>query len=763
MSYLDKAALRVVGTRPIRPDGVDKVTGRANFGADMTMPGMLWGRIKRSPHAHARVIAINIDKALALPGVKAVITRADFPDITPDRAHIGAAPHNLRDLSLNCMAKGKVLYEGHAVAAVAATSQVIAEQALDLIEVEYEVLPHVLDVEAAMADDAPLLHDDIFTAGVEPKPTKPSNISKIVRFAKGDVEAGFREADVIIERRYTTKPVHQGYIEPHACLVSVGADGQTTIFSSSQGQFMVRAYTARICGADIANIRAIPAEIGGGFGGKTIIYLEPLAYMLSKKSGRPVKMVMSREEVFRATGPTSGAVVEVKLGAKKDGHITAAQSILKYQAGAFPGSPVQQGCICGMAVYDFPNALTIGYDVLCNRPKVAAYRAPGAPIGSFGIESCIDELAAALQIEPLRLREINGAKDGGKATHGVTWVNIGYQKVLEAARASEHLKAPLGPNQGRGFASGYWHNAGGESSAAVHVNEDGTVTVTEGHPDIGGSRASMAMMVAEVLGVPFDRVRPVVGDTTAIGFSASTGGSRVTFAGGMAVTQAAQKVIEILKQRAAIMWDISPDAVEWKDGKVFPAGPNAGSFEPLDLAAIAARAARTGGPISAEVQINAQGQGPGFATHICDVEVDRETGHVKILRYTAIQDVGRAIHPSYVEGQMQGGVAQGVGWALSEEYVYDQEGRLENPGFLDYRVPVCSDMPMIDTIMVEVPNPRHPFGARGVGEVPIVPPMAAVANAIFDATGMRLRDLPMSPPKLRAAFDAAEPQRATIG
>ena len=462
MSYLDKTALQVVGTRPIRPDGVDKVTGRANFGADMTMPGMLWGRIKRSPHAHARIVSINTEKARALPGVRAVITRADFPDITPERAHIGAAPHNLRDLSLNCMAKGKVLYEGHPVAAVAATSQLIAEQALDLIEVEYEVLPHVMDVEAAMAEDAPLLHDNIFTAGIEPKPEKPSNIAKVVRFAKGDVEAGFKEADVVIERRYTTKPVHQAYIEPHACLVSVGADGQTTIFSSSQGQFMVRAYTSRICGADIANIRAIPAEIGGGFGGKTIIYLEPLAYMLSKKSGRPVKIVMSREEVFRATGPTSGAVVEVKLGAKRDGHIVAAQSILKFQAGAFPGSPVQQGCICGMAVYDFPNALTVGYDVVCNRPKVAAYRAPGAPIGSFALESCVDELARELGIDPLRMREINGAKDGVRSTHGVTWVNIGYQKTLEAARASEHMKVALKPNQGRGIASGYWHNAGGE-------------------------------------------------------------------------------------------------------------------------------------------------------------------------------------------------------------------------------------------------------------------------------------------------------------
>ena len=321
------------------------------------------------------------------------------------------------------------------------------------------------------------------------------------------------------------------------------------------------------------------------------------------------------------------------------------------------------------------------------------------------------------------------------------------------------MKEKLGPNQGRGIASGFWFNIGGESSAACHINEDGTAVVAVGTPDVGGSRASMAMMAAEILGIPVERVRPIVADTSSIGFSFLTGGSRVTFATGMATTQAAEKVVEEMKKRAAMIWDISPDAVEWKDGKAWPAGANAGSFEPLSLAEIALKAGRTGGPITAEVSINAQGAGPGFATHICDVEVDRETGHVKILRYTAVQDCGRAIHPSYVEGQIQGGVAQGIGWALNEEYIYDKEGRLENPGFLDYRVPVTSDLPMIEAVIVEVPNPRHPFGARGVGEVPIVPPMAAVGNAIADAIGVRMRDLPMSPPRLRAALDALQPAR----
>src|SRR5580700_3777948 len=759
MSYLDKAALKVVGTRPIRPDGVDKVIGRASFGADMTMPGMLWGKVKRSPHAHARIVKIDTSKAAALPGVLAVVTSADFPNIPNEEAFVGEGPMNFRDLSRNCMARDKVLYDGHAVAAVAATSQSAAEEAIDLIEVEYQVLPHVIDVEAAMADGAPLLHDDMFTQGVDPKPTKPSNVAKKITFTKGDIAKGFAEAEMVIERKYTTKPVHQAYLEPHACIVATGADGQCTVYSSSQGQFMVRAYCAKLLNIDIANIRAIPAEIGGGFGGKTLVYLEPVALALSKKTGRPVKIVMSREDVFRGTGPAAGGTIEVKIGAKKSGRIVAAELVLKYQAGAFPGSPVGPGCMCAFAMYDLDNVHITGYDVVSNRPKVAAYRAPGAPNSSFGVESCIDELARELKIDPLALREMNAARDGTKTPYGPTLVNVGYVQTVEAARNHPNLKIKLGKNQGRGVASGFWFNIGGESSAAVHVNEDGTASVIEGNPDIGGSRASMAMMAAEVLGIPYDRVRAIVADTGSIGFTFLTGGSRVTFATGMAVTQAAEKVVEQLKSRAAAIWDISPEAVEWKDGKAFPAGSNAGSFEPLSLADIAIKSGRTGGPISAEVSINAQGAGPGFATHICDVEVDRETGHVKILRYTAVQDVGRAIHPSYVEGQIQGGVTQGVGWALNEEYIYDKNGRLDNPGFLDYRVPVASDLPMIEAVLVENANPRHPFGARGVGEVPIVPPMAAVANAIADAIGVRMRDLPMSPPRLRAAIDAQEPVR----
>ncbi|MCP5149632.1 MAG: xanthine dehydrogenase family protein molybdopterin-binding subunit [Ectothiorhodospiraceae bacterium] len=745
--------LHWVGTRSIRPDGVDKVTGRANFGADFFMPGMLTGRVLRSPHPHARIRSIDASKALALPGVKAVVTCDDMPDIPAEEAFVGEGPMNFRDLSRNCLARGKALYDGHAVAAVAATTAAIAEQALGLIEVDYEVLPHVIDVEAAMRPDAPVLHDDVFTQGVDPAPTRPSNVAKRVQTGHGDLDAGFAAADVVVERHFTTKPVHQGYIEPHACVASVSEDGQTTIWGSSQGHFMIRAYVAKLLAMDISEIRVIPAEIGGGFGGKTLVYLEPVAVLLSRKSGRPVKMVMSREEVFRATGPTSGTAIRVKIGAKKDGTITAAEAECKYQAGGFPGSQVHAAAMTGFACYSLANVRIIGWDVCVNRPRCAAYRAPGAPMAAFAIESTVDEVAEKIGIDPIDLRLKNAAKSNSQSSYGPQFREIGYIETLKAAKEHPHYKAPLGPNQGRGIASGFWFNIGGESSAAINVNEDGTAVVATGSPDIGGSRASMALMAAEVLGIDQARIRPIVADTASIGYTFLTGGSRVTFATGMAVVESAKQVVQQLRERAAKIWDIDVDAVEWKDGEARPAGSNAGRFEPLSLKDLAAMAGKTGGPIIGRSALNAQGAGPGFGTHICDVEIDRETGKVTIVRYTAVQDVGKAIHPSYVEGQIQGGVAQGIGWALNEEYIYGDDGRLQNPGFLDYRMPVASDLPMIDAVMVEVPNPAHPYGARGVGEVPIVPPMAAVANAIYRAGGVRMPDLPMSPPRLLAALD----------
>jgi len=738
-----------IGQNTIRPDGAPKVTGSAAFAADTNMPGMIWGSVLRSPHAHARIKSIDTSKAEAHPGVKAVVTAADIVDFPVDTP-FPLGIQDMRWMCRNVMAREKALFHGHPVAAVAATSEAIAAEACKLIEVDYEVLPHAIEIDDALAPDAPILHDFIEFEG------KPSNIAGTLEHTKGDIEAGFAEADVIIERDFTTRPVHQGYIEPHACLVSVAADGKATIWSSSQGQFMVRAMTGLLTGIPQSDIRAIPAEIGGGFGGKTIVYLEPLATILSKKSGRPVKMVMTREEVMRASGPTSGSKSTIKIGAKKDGTITAAEGIYWLQAGGLPGSPIRGAVGCALAPYDIPNGRTFGYDVVSNRSKVAAYRAPGAPIGAFGIECVLDEIAEELGMDPLDLRLKNAAKEGTQAVHGPTYPLMGYVESLEAAKAHDHYKAPLGPNQGRGVASGFWFNAGGESSAQVNITEDGNVVVTTGHPDIGGSRAGIANICAELLGIDYRRVSVLIGDTATIGFSNLTGGSRVLFASSIVVTESTNNVIGTLCALAAKIWDIDPEAVIWEDGEARPAGANAGQFPPLTLEELAARANESGGPIGAGAQINTTGAEGGFGTHICDVEVDPELGTVQVLRYTVLQDVGRAVHPSYVEGQMQGGAVQAIGWALNEEYIYNKNGHVDNSGFLDYRMPVASDMPMIDTHIIEIPNPKHPQGVRGVGEVPLVPGLAAVRNAIHDAVGVRFNDLPMSPPVVLDALDMAE-------
>ncbi|MFN0317781.1 MAG: xanthine dehydrogenase family protein molybdopterin-binding subunit [Burkholderiales bacterium] len=742
--------LKIVGTRPLRPDGVDKVTGRAKFGADIHVPNMLIGRVLRSPHAHARIKSIDVSKAQALKGVKAVITSADLCDLPSEFIPAGEMMVNFKDMTRNVMAREKALYEGHAIAAVAAVSDAVAAHALTLIDVQYEVLPHVMDVSKAMEPDAPLLHDDMYTIGVEPKPAKPSNIAKRVEFGFGDLAAGFAKADVVVEREFTTKPVHQGYIEPHACLASVSEDGRAELWCTTQGQFIVRAFCAKLLGMEVSNLRVTASEIGGGFGGKTVVYLEPLALALSRKACQPVKMTMSRTEVFRASGPTSGAKIWVKVGATKDGRITAAEALLKYQAGAFQGSPVQPGAMCAFAPYDLENVRIVGFDVVVNRPKVAAYRAPGGPISEFAVESVIDEVARKIGMDPVDFRLKNAAKEGTRAPYGPKLGPIGLVETLQAAKAHAHYRVPLKANQGRGVASGFWFNIGGETCATLNVGEDGSVAMVLGTPDIGGSRASLSMMAAEELGIPMEQVHAIIGDTSSLGFNFLTGGSRVTFSSGMAVVEAARDIIKQLRSRAAKIWEVSAEEVEWVSGHARLLGGD----KSLSFADLARTAGKTGGPIVGNAAINATGAGPSLATHLVDVEVDPETGKVTILRYTAIQDAGKAIHPSYVEGQMQGGAVQGIGWALNEEYIYDDKGRLENPGFLDYRIPVCSDVPMIDTVIVEVANPRHPYGVRGVGETPIVPPMGAIANAVSNATGYRFTDLPMSPPRVLAAIDS---------
>lgn len=748
---LDKTAsngeFNVVGSRPERPDGVDKVTGRARFGADMVMPGMLVGKILRSPHAHAKIKSIDTSAAEALNGVKAVITSADFT-ANPEGDDL--------DTMLNCMARDKALYDGHAVAAVAATSAHVAKKALKLIKVDYDVLPHVTDVEEAMKDDAPLLHDDLFTDGLETTPTKPSNIAARCQFGHGDVETGFGEADVIVERKFVTGATHQGYIEPHACVANLSPDGSGDLWCCTQGHYTVRNMCTAVLGLDLSRLRVTPSEIGGGFGGKTTVFIEPVALALSRKAGRPVKVVMTRDEVFRASGPTSSTTIWVKVGVKNDGTITAGEALLKYQGGAFKSTWASLGAMTSFACYRMEHVKTVGYDVVVNRPRSAAYRAPSAPMAAFAVESVMTEIAEKIGMDPIDFRMKNAAKEGDKSSYGPKHKSHGLMETLEKAKAHPHYSAPLGPNQGRGIACGFWFNFGGQTCTSLNIGSDGTVNLSLGTPDIGGSRASMCMMAAEELGIPYDQVRAVITDTSSLGHNDTTDGSRVTFAAGMATIQSARDAITKLCARAAKMWEIPEEAVEWKDGHARPAGPNAGEFPPMSLAEIAAAAETTGGPIAGHNEINARGAGVSFATHMVDTEVDPETGRTTVLRYTVIQDAGKAVHPAYVEGQFQGGAVQGIGWAINEEYIYGEDGRLQNPGFLDYRIPVASDLPMIDTVIVEHPNKGHPYGVRGVGETSIVPPMAAIANSVSAAAGVRMTELPMSPPRVLKAMDEAK-------
>ena len=743
---------KVIGTRPVRHDGVDKVTGRAAYGADTQLPGMLFGKVLRSPHAHAWIKSISTDKAEALDGVKAVVTAADFPDAGDRKAVLGEAGEvPLQPMVENVMASKKVLYHGHAVASVAATNPHIAEEALKLIEVDYEVLPPVMDVLKAMEADSPLLDENLYTdEGLGKMSDKPSNIASCSKHEQGNLKQGFEAADHILEREYRCATVHQGYIEPHAATAMWNPDGYLTMWVTTQGAFNVRTTVHQILDMPVSKLKVVPTEIGGGFGGKINVYGEPVAALLSKKAGRPVKVVMDRTEVFVGTGPTSGSHVKLKMGVNNEGKITAAEAVLAYEAGGFPGSIVAIGGICMFAPYKIENLFIEMNDVVVNKPKTAAYRAPGAPNSEFAVESMVDEFCQILKMDPLEFRLKNGAKEGDKQCNGIPHPKIGCLETVEAAKNSEHYQSKLeGANRGRGVASGYWVNAGLTSSVAARLNGDGTVTLQEGSTDIGGTRTSLAMQLAEVLGISAEEVIPSVVDTDSIGFTDVTGGSRVTFATGIAAYEAGVKIRQQLIEQAARIWEVDKDNVSFADGTLSTTN---GSSKQFTIKELAANLSQHGIDVGARVTVNPQNHGGAYGTHIVDVEVDPETGKVTILRYTAVQDAGKAIYPPYVEGQMQGGVAQGIGWALNEEYFYNDAGQLMNASFLDYRMPTSLDLPMIETIIVEAENPGHPYGVRGVGEVPIVPPQPAVSNAIYHAIGVRLGDLPMSPPKVIKAL-----------
>ena len=738
---------KVIGTRPVRHDGADKVTGKAIYTDDLHLPNMVFGAFVRSPHAHARIVSIDTSEADEMPGVLATCTSADLPDPWDKVDNLGEGCVNYAHLSGNVLARKKALYKGHAVAAVAATSSHLAQEAARRIKVEYEPLPATMWVLDAMHDDAPLLHDDLITYTLGDEPARPSNIANHIRFEKGNIDEGFAAADVVIEREFRTSTVHQGYIEPHVSVALWNEDGRLKIWTATQGSFVVRQQMAALLKMPVSQITIVPCEIGGGFGGKISVYEQPVAAVLSRKCGRPVKIMMRRDEVFEATGPTPGSFMRVKLGATKDGKLVAGKAWLAFDAGAFPGGVIGPGAMCVFSCYDLPHAAVDGFDVVLNKPKTQAYRAPGSTHVAFATESVIDELAEQLQIDPIEFRLNNAAQEGTRRVDGPVYPRVGLVECLHAIQHSDHWNSPLnGPNRGRGVACGFWFNAGLKSSVAANVNADGTVTLVEGSTDIGGTRTSIAMQLAETLGIAAADVIPQVVDTDSVGFTDVTGGSRVTFATGLAAYEAGLDIQQQMIERAAQIWECETQEIKVADGVYQGRGKS------LTFKELAVQADKVGKPIVGRASVDPQGSTNAFAVNLVDVEVDPDTGKVTILRFTACQDAGKAIHPGYVEGQMQGGSAQGIGWALNEEYFYDDQGHMRNASFLDYRMPTCYDLPMIDTIIVEVPNPDHPYGVRGVGEVSIVPPPPAIANAIYRATGVRFRQLPMSPPTIWKAI-----------
>ncbi|MSQ25333.1 MAG: xanthine dehydrogenase family protein molybdopterin-binding subunit [Dehalococcoidia bacterium] len=742
------APYRVLGTRPLRHDGVDKVTGRAKYGVDASVPGMLYGAVLRSPHAHARILHIDTAAAEALPGVKGVVTAKDM-GIYQRPLDYAQTMRNPRFIAEQMLASKKVVYKGQGVAAVAAASLHIAQEAAALIRVDYEPLPAVLSLDDAMQPNAPKVHDDLTTRVIAADHTRKqdsgtsSNVAGRLEMKRGDLAEGFRRAAFVAEAEFRTSRVHQGYIEPHNATAYWAPDGKITIWNSSQGAFTIREQVAEVLQVPESQVRIIPLEIGGGFGGKTTTYLDAVAALLSKKTGHPVKMLMTRREVFEATGPTPATLMRCKIGADKDGKLTAGYLFLAFDAGAFPGGAVGAGATTSFAPYKLDTVLVEGYDVVLNKPKVHSYRAPGSPQAAFAVESILDMLAAKLGLDPLELRRRNAAHEGDRLPNGVPLNSVGIDEVIAAMQKHPHYSAPLGgPNRGRGVSLGYWGNAGKHSSATLSLGADGKVSLVTGSVDIGGSRAALAMHAAEVLGLAAEDIVPAVGDTESVGMTDITGGSRTAMATGAAVYEAAQMIKREMIRRAALLWEVKPEDVSFDHGLFV------NTRQPTDrltFQQVAARAMSTGGPLTASASAFPKKIAPAICGNIVDVEVDPETGKVAVLRFTVVEDVGTAAHPSYVEGQMQGGTVQGIGWALSEEYCWNDSGAMLNPTFLDYRMPTSLDVPMIDTVMVHVPNPYHPFGVRGVGEVSIVPPLAALANAVSHAIGARMTSLPMSP------------------
>jgi CO/xanthine dehydrogenase Mo-binding subunit len=752
-----------VGVAIPRPDGPEKVTGRVQYVGDIKPKGLLHAKLLRSPHAHAKIVSIDTSAARALPGVRAVLTAKDIPHLkkkAPTRAHA-------------VLAIDRAVFMGQPVAAVAADEPSIAEEALDLIRVEYQVLPASIDPLKAMQPGAPpvadagteadtseaLAHSAVAIAKSE-APAKAVNISQQARLQRGDVAKGFAESDHVLEKTYRVPMVHQGYLEPHAVLAEWDRNGLLTLWASTQGSFNTRSEVSDVLGIPENQIRVIPVECGGGFGGKIRALCEPITAVLAKVTGRPVRYVMTRREELIAGMPAPQVIIKLKTGVKRDGTLMAIDAETIIDSGAFSGAVLAVSAVFIGSMYKWPSFDLRGFEVLTHKPSVAAYRAPVAPQTIFAIESQMEQIARDLGLDPVEFRMRHLIQEGDPMVNGQPWQSNGAKQVLARTAEHPHWKTRKewvaagrnGKRRGVGLALGGWLGGLQPTGATVRLNPDGSLAVLTGQVDIAGTNIALAQIAASAYGVDTDQVRITTGDTDVAPMTGLSAGSKTVYTVGAAVLQAAEDARRQTFEIAAKELEASIHDLELVDGKLTVRGmPDKG----ITLATIGKKGnlymSKTP-PVLGKANPAFSQQAPGFAAQLARLEVDPDTGEVTIHDFVVVQDVGKAINPIGVEGQMQGGAVQSLGIALTEGLLFDDSGRLTNPSLLDYRKLTAADLPNLETIIVEVPSPAGPFGARGVGEPPIIPAPAAIANAIQDATGERLTELPMSPERIALAL-----------
>lgn len=715
--------MRVIGKRLKRPDSRPKLTGHETYTADIRYAGTLHGGLVLSTQARARIRGIDTSAACAEPGVVAVVTAANLPEWT--RAD------EVADRACFFLAHQRVAYVGQPIAVVLAEDAATAERAADLVTVDYDPLPVVAHPLAALEPDAPTVRDGV------------PNVNGTVEYHRGDVEAAFASAAVVVEREFRAAGVHQGYLEPRAVIAVGDPTGRLTIFTPTQGQFMIRSAVARALRLNEADVVIRPSTVGGGFGAKYTL-LEPLAGWLALHFGRPISLVLTRRQDFAGTTPAPEALLRVGIAADGEGTFTGLRADLTYDTGYFSHSPYLLAGLMAGSTYRVANLAIVSREVSTNRAGAGAYRAPGLPQLAFALETLVDEVAQALGISAVELRRRNVAVGGDPMADGAIWPPFDARLLLDAVESHPLWSAPLGPDEGCGVALGMMRGATESASASARLNPDGTLSVIVGSIDLTGTTGGLTQIAAEVFGVSPERISVLTAPTDSAPHSGVTGGSKIIYTVGNAVVQAAGDARQQVLAIAAEALEVGSDDLDIDDEHVFVRGA---PDRMLTLREVYARSVAIGSrhaPVFGHGNVANPQKGPTSAAHLARVKVDRETGVVRVTGYVAVQDVGRAINPAEIDGQIHGAVAQGIGWGLNEGMLYDDDGQLLTATFMDYPLLHGQDVPQIETLIVENPAPRGPFGARGVGEVPIIPPAAALANAIYAATGVRLQAMPMT-------------------